>query len=88
MIDINYFKGFNDRCGHMAGDKCLFNVDTPLNSGPHYSKVRIGSEEFSVLLPATIQEECRNIGQCMVGAVTTLATDNEAIPRGKSVAEQ
>ncbi|MEC9261095.1 MAG: diguanylate cyclase [Pseudomonadota bacterium] len=86
MIDIDYFKGFNDRYGHVAGDKCLFDVAQTLKDqlpGPHDSIVRFGGEEFSVFLPDTTQEECRHIGHRMVDAVANLSIDNEASPLGK-----
>ena len=51
--------------------------------GPQDSIVRFGGEEFSVFLPDTTQEECRNIGQRMVDAIANLSIDNEASPLGK-----
>ena len=51
--------------------------------GPQDSIVRFGGEEFSVFLPDTTQEECRNIGQRMVDAVASLSIDNDASPLGK-----
>ena len=86
MIDIDYFKGFNDRYGHVVGDKCLFDVAQTLKEqlpGPHDSIVRFGGEEFSVFLPDTTPEKCRNIGQSMVDAVANLSIDNEASPLAK-----
>ncbi|MBR9792502.1 MAG: diguanylate cyclase [Gammaproteobacteria bacterium] len=86
MIDIDFFKGFNDRYGHVAGDKCLFDVAQTLKEqlpGPHDSIVRFGGEEFSIFLPDTTQQACREIGQKMVDAISNLSIDNEASPLGK-----
>ena len=57
MIDIDRFKGYNDRHGHLAGDRVLRRVAETLatNARPSDRVYRFGGEEFLVLLPgATI----------------------------------
>lgn len=59
LIDIDFFKGFNDCYGHLEGDKCLKQVATVLkNSVLRSSDVvtRYGGEEFIIILPSTPQE--------------------------------
>ena len=57
MIDIDRFKDYNDRHGHLAGDQVLRQVADALaaNTRPSDRVYRFGGEEFLVLLPgATI----------------------------------
>ncbi|TQR15455.1 sensor domain-containing diguanylate cyclase [Psychrobacillus soli] len=53
MIDIDYFKQYNDTYGHPKGDQCLSLVANTLKS--HVSDIgfvcRIGGEEFCIILP-------------------------------------
>lgn len=55
MIDIDFFKAYNDNYGHLQGDACLIRVAkvlTDSTDGEHsYLVARYGGEEFSVVLP-------------------------------------
>jgi diguanylate cyclase (GGDEF)-like protein len=56
MLDIDYFKRYNDAYGHVAGDHCLAEVARAVKSCCHRKAdlaVRYGGEEFAVLLPDT-----------------------------------
>ncbi|MBL1143248.1 MAG: diguanylate cyclase [Proteobacteria bacterium] len=56
MIDIDYFKNYNDRYGHQMGDECLKRVAAVLSrslSRPSDFAVRYGGEEFTIVLPNT-----------------------------------
>ncbi|TZG25043.1 GGDEF domain-containing protein [Sphingomonas montanisoli] len=56
MLDIDHFKQFNDRYGHLQGDDCLRRVAARLKSlatRPRDIVARYGGEEFVLLLPDT-----------------------------------
>jgi len=56
LIDIDYFKQYNDHYGHAEGDRCLQKVAQALNSSvkrPADFVARYGGEEFVVILPDT-----------------------------------
>ncbi|RKY41731.1 MAG: hypothetical protein DRP85_05200 [Candidatus Makaraimicrobium thalassicum] len=63
MCDIDYFKGFNDLYGHLAGDKVLQTVARIIADNVRASDivVRYGGEEFAVLLIETGFEDAKNI---------------------------
>ncbi|HYC47792.1 MAG TPA: diguanylate cyclase [Burkholderiales bacterium] len=53
MLDIDYFKHYNDTYGHGAGDECLVEVARVIGDvfqAPGELPVRMGGEEFAVLL--------------------------------------
>lgn len=64
MIDIDYFKQYNDRYGHLRGDACLRQVADLLfgaTQGERSFLARFGGEEFAVVLPGTTLERARKL---------------------------
>ena len=64
FIDIDFFKGYNDYYGHLAGDECLTKIgQTIRGSLSSFTDMvaRYGGEEFIVLLPEKEKEEAISI---------------------------
>ncbi|MGI4846461.1 MAG: diguanylate cyclase [Janthinobacterium lividum] len=75
MLDVDYFKKFNDRYGHQAGDACLIRVADALAAGTRRSgdlAARYGGEEFSIVLPDTSAGQAHAIGEALRGAIEAL----------------
>ncbi|MFL6675336.1 MAG: diguanylate cyclase domain-containing protein [Massilia sp.] len=54
LVDVDYFKKYNDHYGHQAGDDCLVQVGAALRRAagrPQDLVARYGGEEFAILLP-------------------------------------
>ncbi|MDH0339852.1 GGDEF domain-containing protein [Metapseudomonas otitidis] len=65
MLDVDHFKAYNDRHGHLAGDYALCLVAHTLRNQlrPKDSMSRFGGEEFVILLPDIALDEARRIGE-------------------------
>ncbi len=75
MIDIDYFKGFNDRFGHQKGDDVLRKVATALKSSlqrPEDFVARYGGEEFVAVLPNTSRHGAEHVAEALKRAVFQL----------------
>ncbi|MEP2652526.1 MAG: diguanylate cyclase [Paraglaciecola sp.] len=66
LIDVDYFKHFNDQFGHVNGDKCLQKIakviDSCLPSNESLA-ARYGGEEFAVILPRTHIEGAKAVAR-------------------------
>ncbi|MCL5676799.1 MAG: diguanylate cyclase, partial [Firmicutes bacterium] len=73
MIDVNNFKGYNDRYGHLAGDGLLRETAEILQQQVRGSDVvaRYGGDEFVVLMPDTTEEQARRVKERIERAVAT-----------------
>jgi diguanylate cyclase (GGDEF)-like protein len=75
MVDVDYFKQFNDLYGHREGDHCLRRVAKAMRHAltrPADLLARYGGEEFTVILPGTSLEGARWIGERLREAVGAL----------------
>jgi len=87
MLDVDYFKRYNDTYGHVAGDMCLKKVGHALKSLPLRSDdlvARYGGEEFAIILPATTAAEALKVANLAVQAVIDigLAHKSTEVPGG------
>jgi len=85
MIDIDWFKAYNDTYGHLAGDACLRLVASGLKASvkrPSDMVTRFGGEEFCVLLPETGREGAIRVGRRMLQAVRGLQMPHQGSSLG------
>lgn len=84
MIDVDYFKRYNDHYGHQAGDECLRRIAAAVRGAikPQRDELvaRYGGEELIALLldrtPMEVETIARNIVECVL---------RQAIPHAASV---
>lgn len=82
MIDVDYFKRYNDTYGHQGGDECLRRIAGAMSGVVKRTSdavARYGGEEFSILLPATDPE-----GACLVAERIRAAVEALALPHAGS----
>jgi len=75
MIDVDYFKSYNDAFGHQEGDLALQIIAACLMNHVHRPAdlvARYGGEEFAVLLPEAELSGARHLGEAMRHAVEQL----------------
>ncbi|MDQ7030271.1 MAG: diguanylate cyclase [Ardenticatenia bacterium] len=71
MVDLDYFKQFNDRYGHLEGDNVLRTVAQLIEQNVRSSDVvaRYGGEEFTIVLPETGRQEAALVAERVRRAV-------------------
>lgn len=80
IIDIDYFKEYNDHYGHLAGDEVIRNIATLLqNSLKRYTDfvARYGGDEFIVVLPSTNAEGALCVAKRMKKAIENLRIEHK-----------
>jgi diguanylate cyclase (GGDEF)-like protein len=86
MLDVDYFKGFNDRYGHPTGDLCLQRIAHSLQDAvkrPTDLVARYGGEEFVALLPQTAVAGSITTAEMMRSAVESLRITHEGSSLGR-----
>ena len=85
MIDVDHFKLFNDRYGHLVGDHCLRGLGEVLSKvtrGEADYGARYGGEEFVLLLPGADLHKAVEIGERLRRTVESLSFPNAQSPWG------
>jgi diguanylate cyclase (GGDEF)-like protein len=83
MMDIDFFKKYNDIYGHLTGDDCLKLVAKTMQSAlnrPNDLLARYGGEEFVCILPDTDMDGARTIAERLRTAVM-----NQQVPHGAGI---
>lgn len=81
LIDIDFFKLFNDTYGHQEGDACLQKVAQKLNESAGVSRnivARYGGEEFVAVLPGLDEERAALVANKMISGIALLKIPHES----------
>lgn len=85
MVDIDYFKSYNDTYGHVAGDKALREVATSLTDAMKRESdftARYGGEEFVVLATEMTTQQAIDYGNILCDTVRNLEIPHRGSPFG------
>ena len=80
MLDVDYFKRYNDRYGHQAGDECLARVAQVLKNAvrsPDDMVARYGGEEFAIVLFGATDKACEEVAWRIQQALIQAAIPHE-----------
>lgn len=80
LCDVDCFKQFNDRYGHMAGDECLRRVAQTMDQTVQRAGdlvARYGGEEFAVILPQTPLKGALSVARRMQRQIQQLAIPHD-----------
>jgi diguanylate cyclase (GGDEF)-like protein len=81
LVDVDYFKRYNDHYGHQAGDDCLVQVGGALRrtaGRPQDLVARYGGEEFVILLPQLDARGAEGVARRLRGELEQLAIAHAA----------
>ncbi|EOC4829388.1 GGDEF domain-containing protein [Acinetobacter baumannii] len=76
MVDIDFFKPYNDSLGHLKGDQCLKDIATAISSIAARSGdlvARYGGEEFLLLFPMTNAQQAKIQAERLMTAIKKIA---------------
>jgi diguanylate cyclase (GGDEF)-like protein len=85
MLDIDYFKQYNDIYGHVAGDQCLQQIGQMLKGMASRSNdimARYGGEEMAIILPDTDAQGALIFAERVIEAVRELKIPHDGNPHG------
>ena len=85
MLDIDYFKAFNDHYGHPAGDEALVQLAKALRSQarrPLDLCARLGGEEFALVWHNVDEQQTEHLCEHLLAAIRSLGIPHQAQPDG------
>jgi diguanylate cyclase (GGDEF)-like protein/PAS domain S-box-containing protein len=79
LLDLDRFKGFNDRYGHQVGDDCLRAISTAVMQAVRATDIaaRYGGEEIAVILPSTDNAGAVEVAEKVRSAIRDLRITHE-----------
>lgn len=85
LIDVDLFKAYNDTYGHAAGDQCLIAIAGVIRATVQQRGnlcVRLGGEEFAVLIPGADVSDAFVVAEKICLGVRTMSLPHENNPHG------
>ncbi|MGO4894620.1 sensor domain-containing diguanylate cyclase [Flavobacterium sp. W21_SRS_FM6] len=83
LIDVDYFKHFNDQFGHVNGDKCLQRIAQTINSclpSRDALAARFGGEEFAIILPRSHAPNAETVARRIQQQISILNFSDLGLP--------
>ncbi len=81
LLDIDYFKKYNDTYGHVKGDEVLRVVANTIKESilrPHDYTARYGGEEFIVILPESLEADSVTVAKRILKSVESLKIEHKS----------
>ncbi len=87
ILDVDYFKNFNDTLGHQAGDRVLKQLSDILKETVRENDIvaRYGGEEFAVILPSVDKKGAMILAERLRVNIEQAKFDGEEVQPGKRV---
>jgi diguanylate cyclase (GGDEF)-like protein len=85
LIDVDWFKDYNDTYGHLAGDDCLRRIAAIVSANVRPGSglvARYGGEEFAVIAPATDEAAAMSLARTICKALADAAVPHVRSPFG------
>lgn len=86
MIDVDYFKKYNDTYGHQMGDRCLEQIGKVLANSTNEEgrwATRFGGEEFMIILENVLIQDIDTFAESIKNGIEALAIEHSESPYGK-----
>lgn len=83
LCDVDFFKQYNDRYGHVAGDEVLGKIGEILSQSTRDDNdvvARYGGEEFALILPLTGRREARALAERIMRRLSEAAIEHDGSP--------
>ncbi|WP_173859953.1 MULTISPECIES: GGDEF domain-containing protein [Pseudomonas] len=89
LIDVDFFKRYNDHYGHLAGDECLRIISQSIKQcvrRPADMTARYGGEEIAVVMPNTDESGARSVAEAILLGIAQARLEHLSSPFGSVTA--